>query len=103
MTVRRMARRTDPISSHDAALARVALGQLGRLQREAARLVEKFPGSTYRQLFERHLADCRRRRRGPLFPDPPSLMRRLCEVATHRGTIHCPISGRMVSQWWPAE
>lgn len=95
-----MARNTDPKTSHAAARSMVASGARGRQALVALALVKKYPGYTYRHLYDRHLAECKRKGSAQVFEDAPSLMRRLSEVAEHRGTKRCPISGRTVARWW---
>lgn len=97
-----MARRTDPRTSHRAAASLVGSGAHGNQKLVALRLVKKYPGSTYRFLYAKHLNECRRAGNELIFEDPVALMRRLSEVAVKRGTEYCPVSARQVSKWYPA-
>jgi hypothetical protein len=95
-----MARLKDPMTSHKAARDLVGSGAHGNQKLVALRLVKKYPGSTYRFLYAKHQAECRRAGNELIFEDPVALMRRLSEIAIRRGTVYCPVSDRQVSQWW---
>jgi hypothetical protein len=97
-----LARKNDPATSKTAAAALVDSGMHGRQKIAAIRLVTKYPGYSFQHLYERHVAECRRRGRSLVFSNSVALMRRLSEVAVKRGTKFCPISGRKVSRWWPS-
>jgi hypothetical protein len=95
-----MARKKDPNTSKTAARRVVESGAHGRQTLAALALVKKYPGYTYRHLFQRHQADCQKRGCELVFQDAPSLMRRLSECAVRRGVKHCPISNQKVSRWY---
>lgn len=94
---RPMARREDPVSSHEAARAMIHSGQLSIHLSEARRLVAAHPGSTYRELYRKHLEHTGQ---SALFENPPALMRRLSEVAEKGQPRQCSVSGRIVTTWW---
>lgn len=96
-----MARRSDPDTSHEAAHQHRESGARGNQALAALRLVKKYPGSSYRYLWAKHVNETRRSGKPLLFENPVCLMRRLSEVAQKDGTETCPISGRRVAQWWP--
>ena len=88
------ARRSDPVTSHEAAEAVTADGTRASQQREVVRLVQEYPGLTSAELS---------RRSGRL--DRWQIARRLPEVApvhVDKGAPrHCHQTGRRCVTWWP--
>ena len=97
------ARRTDPKTSHAAARAFIDSGQHDTHTEVAMALVKKYPGYTFRHLYQRHEVDSARRGNNTTFEDAPALMRRLSECAHRYGHKQCRVSGRKCSRWWPKE
>ena len=58
-----MSRKKDPKTSHTAARDLVDRGHHGRQKLAALALVKKYPGYTYRHLYDRHVAESKRRGR----------------------------------------
>lgn len=92
---RPLARRTDPVTSHEA--AREIAGSVAALETWAAECVASAPGLTQRELGARFCPDDLRR-----------IGRRLSECARKglikRGPVRkCSITGRSAETWWPVE
>lgn len=94
-----MARHDDPATSHSAAREHVDTGRHGRQQMAAIALVQKYPGCTYRELWQRHCRDGRQRGEAIVFTEPVALMRRLSEIATRGPAKTCPVTGRKAITW----
>lgn len=95
-----LARQTDLWTSHEA--ARTELHSPKRPTKRAAidGLLERYPGRTYQELFEYHVTECRRRGCGLLFPDAPSLMRRLNDFGMRTGEHRqCRVTGKKAITW----
>ncbi len=97
----RLARRTDPTSSHGAIRDLFDTGAQGRQQIAASHLVQSNPGQSYLRLYEIHAAESQKPGGELVFKDPPALMRRLNEVATRGALAYCRIADRKVLTWWP--
>ena len=92
-----LARHTDPAASHVAGAA-VKNAKLTHGLVIAA-LLKSNPGSTYQELFARHVAIQARKLQAPILRDAPSLMKRLRSVAKRTGERECRITGRCSSTW----
>lgn len=96
-----MARKTDPATSHAAAREHHDTGRRDAHQVAAIELMRRHPGCTYRELWQKHCADSRRRGEQMTFAEPVSLMRRLSEVGTKIGKKRCAVTDRTASTWGP--
>ena len=77
----RLARRTDPMSSHGAIRDLFETGIQGKQQLAASHLVQQNPGSSYLRLYEIHVQESEGAGGELVFKNAPALMRRLNEVA----------------------
>jgi hypothetical protein len=97
----RLARHTDPMSSHGAIRDLFDTGAQGRQQLAASHLVQSNPGQSYLRLYEIHAAQSQQPGGELVFKTAVALMRRLNEVA-HRGDpAYCRIANRKILTWWP--
>lgn len=86
------ARRTDPVTSHEAADRIKASGELGRQQMEVLAAVRRWPGLSSLELAER------------MGRDRYMVAKRLPElepVHVHKGDEFRTVNGRRHSTWWP--
>jgi len=96
-----LARRTDPPSSHAAAQAVKTSPTREARKKALNRLLTLNEGATYQELFAAHRDECDRLGKPLLFPDAPSLMKRLNDWAMHHGWKNCQITGKRVRRWYP--
>ncbi len=92
---RKLARKTDPETSHEAARGMVETGKLGQAQVEVLSLVRRCPGLGAREYATKAGTG-----------DVRTVNRRLPELeakglVVRRGTKKCPMTGRAVARWWP--
>lgn len=92
------ARGTDPITSHEAAEALKASGELGRQQREVLAALQRWPGSTSLELAGR--MGVSRQVTGRRLPELAPVYVRQGDPA--RGEYRL-INGRRHVQWWPVK
>lgn len=97
----RLARRTDPASSHGAIRDLFETGTQGRQQLAAMDLVRRYPGKSYLALHAIHAQESALPGNALVFKDPAALMRRLNDVARRGELAHCDLAGRKVLTWWP--